>query len=453
VFSLTNNPLHPLDSENRKNRSHKLIGGFSFRGRGYTLVVGAVVLAVLVFAATLLLKKKQPDIWASAKTQLSVDSPASLLPKFREIVGSFQKNQTVTGVLLQQGLSTETINQIIDSARPVYNLAKVKASQLYWLCFTQDGRFRAFRYPVDDERYLTIYHDEAQDCYVPVMKNFQYETRVETVSGVIENSLFASMADIGENEQLALDLADIFGSDIDFNTDIQKGDSFEALLEKKYLDGKFTRNGPVLTATVVNQQKSLTGIRFTDENGKPAYYAPDGQALKRSFLKAPLKIIRITSRFSRARFHPVLRIVRPHLGVDYAAPAGTPVQSVSAGKVVSAGQSGGSGKMVNIRHAGGYETRYLHLSRIAVRSGTRVDRGQVIGYVGSTGLSTGPHLDFRISQNGKAINPTKVIFPPGKPVSPAQFGQFAELRNKLMDVMQAKDSGSKLASTATGSIR
>ena len=225
---------------------------------------------------------------------------APVLPQIKEIVGSFQKNQTITEVLLSQGLSLDTVHQIIESARPVYNLAKVKASQLYWLYLTSDGKFRDFRYPVDNERYLTVYHDAAEDRFVPVMKNYKFEIQLERVSATIESSLFASIADIGESPDLALDLADIFASDIDFNTDIQKSDSFHVLVEKKYLDGKFSKNGAVLAAEVVNQGKAFAGVRYTDENGKPAYYAPDGKALKRSFLKAPLKVIRISSRFSRA---------------------------------------------------------------------------------------------------------------------------------------------------------
>ena len=144
--------------------------------------------------------------------------------------------------------------------------------------------------------------------------------------------------------------------------------------------------------------------------------------------------------------HPILKIVRPHLGVDYSAPMGTPVQAVGSGTVVSAGQSGGNGKMVRLRHAGGYETCYLHLSRIAVKSGTRVDQGQIIGYVGSSGLSTGPHLDFRIYRNGSAVNPSKIIFPPGKPVSPSDFTRFAELRDGLMIKLQGQETDSRVAS-------
>jgi murein DD-endopeptidase MepM/ murein hydrolase activator NlpD len=279
-----------------------------------------------------------------------------------------------------------------------------------------------------------------QDRLISTMNNFSYETRVENVSAAIDASLFSSVLDIGERDQLAMEIAEIFGSDIDFYTDIQKGDSFRVLIEKKYLNGQFSKYGPILAASFSNKDKVFTGFRFEDENGKPAYYAPDGRSLKRSFLKSPLKFGRITSRFSRARMHPILKILRPHLGVDYAAPTGTPVQAVGAGRVTSAGYSGGSGRMIRLSHTGGYESMYLHLSRIAVKPGAHVNQGQVIGYVGSTGMSTGSHLDFRVRRNGKAINPLKVIFPPGAPISARRFDSFAALRDKLNNELQMSNA-------------
>jgi murein DD-endopeptidase MepM/ murein hydrolase activator NlpD len=384
--------------------------------------------AVLTF---ILLKQSRPSVRPKPAVPVPVASSVPPEPEFKEVAGAFEKGQTITYALAKQGLSTELISQIIDCARPVYNLAKIKAGQAYSICFERDGSFRDFRYPVDDERYLTVYHDAKQDRLISVMKNFSYDTRVETVSAVIEASLFSAVLGIGERDQLALEIAEIFGSDIDFYTDIQKGDSFKVLIEKKYLNGQFSKYGAIQAAAFSSKNRVFTGFRFEDENGKPAYYAPDGKSLKRSFLKSPLKFARITSRFSRARMHPILKVVRPHLGVDYAAPIGTPVQAVGAGRVTSAGYSGGSGRMVRISHTSGYESMYLHLSRIAVKSGAHITQGQVIGYVGSTGMSTGPHLDFRVLRNGKAINPTKVIFPPGAPVSPRLFERFAALRDKL----------------------
>ena len=410
------------------------------------LISVCLFVGLLALAAQLQLGQMKRDRNAQTRTETLPASISLPVPEFTEVVGSFQKNQTITQVLLQQGIPVEVVHQIVDCARPVYDLARVKAEQLYYLCFTREGRFSNLRYPVDGERYLTVYHSVAENRMIPIMKNFRYETRVEHVSAEIESSLFASVLSIGEKEQLALDLAEIFGSDIDFYTDLQKGDSLRVLIEKKYLDGQFSKYGAILAADFTNQQKVLTGILFEDEHGKPAYYAPDGKALKKSFLKSPLKFTRITSRFSFARKHPILKIVRPHLGVDYAAPTGTPVQSVAAGVVINAGQSGGNGNMVRIRHSsGGYETTYLHLSRITMKSGARVAQGDVIGTVGSTGLSTGPHLDFRIRQHGKAVNPTKIIFPPGAPVPAVQFGRFAALRDKLINDLRLSMDNSKQA--------
>ena len=410
-----------------------------FRRRLASMAFSALFLALSAVAAYVVLENGRPEIWAGTKTRVLVIPEAPPREVLREATGAFNPKQTVIQALTQQGLSDELAHRIVDSARPVYDLARVRAGQPYYLCFAPDGRFRDFRYPVDDERYLTVYHDVAEDCLVPVIKNFPFETRAVPVSAVIEDSLFASVMSIGERDQLALDLADIFGSDIDFYTDIQEGDSFRVLVEKKFLDGRFVKYGPILAAAVTNQQKQITGLLFEDENGKPAYYTPEGKALKRSFLKSPLKFAspRIVSRFSLARRHPILKTVRPHLGVDYAAPVGAPVQAVASGVVKSAGRNGESGKMVRIRHANGYETLYLHLSRITVKAGARVNQGDVIGLVGSTGLSTGPHLDFRIYRNGRAMNPAKIVLPPATPVPPDRFDRFAALRDTLMPQLSA----------------
>jgi murein DD-endopeptidase MepM/ murein hydrolase activator NlpD len=427
-------PASPDDKSDSASRA-EIVRSLN-RRRRLSYLMGLLFFAALVIPCYRWKNRQHPEKATATSVSSTERSKASSFPKFREIAGSFQKNQTVTEVLLSQGLSMDTVQQVIDSARPVYNLAKVKASQLYWLYLTSDGKFSNFRYPVDGDRYLTVYHDAQKNCYVPVMKNYRFETRLERVSAVIDSSLFASIAKIGEREELALELADIFGSDVDFNTDIQKGDSFQVLMEKKFLNGQFAKNGAIFAASVVNQGKVYTGFRFEDENGKPAYYAADGKALKRSFLKAPLKVIRITSKFSLARMHPVLKIVRPHLGVDYAAPIGTPVQAVGDGKVIFAGASGGSGNMVAIRHSGGFETRYLHLSKVSVKCGAQVSQGAIIGKVGSSGLSTGPHLDFRIFRSGSAVNPAKLVFPPGNPIAQSQMARFAEMRDRFINELQ-----------------
>jgi murein DD-endopeptidase MepM/ murein hydrolase activator NlpD len=369
--------------------------------------------------------------------ELSAIPPA--IPPFvapeaaRQVDGIFKQNQTIMEVLMEQGLSGFLVQRIIDCARPDYNLAMVKADYPYHIRFDSDDRFLDFQYPVDSDRYLTVSYEYGKDSIASVIKPFPYEIRMEEASAVIESSLFQSIMDSGEKDQLAIELEDIFNSDVDFYIDIQKGDSFKVIVEKKYLDNEFSKYGAIMAASFVNRGKRILAFRFEDKNGKPAYYDQEGKALKKSFLKSPLKFTRISSRFSLARRHPITKKVQPHLGVDYAAPVGTPVRAVASGVVASAGSDGANGKFVKLRHSREYETAYLHLSKIAVKSGARVGQGEVIGYVGSTGLSTGPHLDFRIKRKGQALNPLKMIFPPGDPVPSEMFGQFASVRDQWMD--------------------
>jgi murein DD-endopeptidase MepM/ murein hydrolase activator NlpD len=394
------------------------------------LISCAVLLTVVVaLSVSLVRQRRQPRPQIARQPLVVAASAPTLEPLFREIAGTFAPRQTVTDALRGEGLPGELVYQIVESTRKVYNLAKVQARQPYKLTLSADGDFHEFRYDIDDERYLTV-RREGEDL-VPELENFAYETRVEPVSGVIEGSLFETVTGLGEQERLALDLAEIFMWDVDFHTDIQKGDSFRLLVEKKYLDGEFKKYGTILAAHLSNEGKEFSGFRFQDR-----YYDARGEALKKSFLKSPLKFARISSYFSHARRHPVLKIVRPHLGVDYAAPTGTPVVAVGTGTVTMAGRRGANGNMVRVRHARGYETLYLHLSRIAVRAGRRVTQGQVIGYVGSTGLSSGPHLDFRVSNNGKFVNPLKVVFPPDPPVPAPLRAEFAALRAGLEGRLQ-----------------
>jgi murein DD-endopeptidase MepM/ murein hydrolase activator NlpD len=257
---------------------------------------------------------------------------------------------------------------------------------------------------------------------------------VETVSGRLDDSLFNAVEHAGESPEVALRLAQIFGYDLDFYTDPRKGDTFHVIIEKKkYNDGTLAEYGHILAAEYNNGGKKYQALLFHDEQGHTAYYAVDGKSLQKAFLRSPLKFAApVTSHFSRARFHPILKTFRPHLGTDYGAPAGTPVQTIGSGRVEFAGSKGGDGNMVKIAHAQGYETMYLHLSHIFVRQGEHVAIGKTIGLVGRTGLATGPHLDFRISQKGQFLNFEKLRLPPSEPVSKKDWTEFAALREKWL---------------------
>jgi murein DD-endopeptidase MepM/ murein hydrolase activator NlpD len=244
--------------------------------------------------------------------------------------------------------------------------------------------------------------------------------------GVVESSLFGAMDGAGGDPELAVRIAQIYQWDIDFLRDIRKGDTFVVVVDRQTVEGEFFGWGTIFATRFVNDGRTLDAVVYPDDSGRLGYYDLEGQPLRKQFLRSPLKFSRVTSRFSMSRFHPVLRRRMPHYGVDYGAPVGTPVQVTADGTVTFAGRKGGGGNMVTVRHTNGYETNYLHLSRYGkgIRRGTRVSQGQVIGFVGSTGLSTGPHLDYRVTLNGKWINPLRISSPPVKPLSEDRLQRF-----------------------------
>jgi murein DD-endopeptidase MepM/ murein hydrolase activator NlpD len=272
------------------------------------------------------------------------------------------------------------------------------------------------------------------DAWAAGKRDVQVDRRVASVAGALEGSLFESIEGLGEHAQLVLDFAEVFAWDFDFAQDSQPGDRFRMLVEKIYTGDQFVRYGRILVAEYEEAGgKVHTGIYFTD-GSESGYYTPAGESLRRAFLKSPLEFSRITSRFSHARRHPILGGVRPHLAVDYAAPRGTPVFAVADGVIESAGWLGGNGNTVTLRHRSNFKTMYNHLAAFGkgIRAGTHVKQRQVIGYVGSTGLSTGPHLDYRVMKDGRFVNPLKQIFLPGKPISPGARPAFVEARDTLV---------------------
>jgi murein DD-endopeptidase MepM/ murein hydrolase activator NlpD len=263
------------------------------------------------------------------------------------------------------------------------------------------------------------------------------ETETAGVSGTIQGSLFESVIAAGEKPELAMRLAEIFGWDLDFYTDPRPGDTFRIVVEKKkFGNGETAAYGRILVAEYNNAGRPYRAVLFHDLTGHPAYFTPDGKAMKKAFLHSPLKFAAaITSHFSAHRFHPILKEYRPHLGIDYAAPTGTPVQTIGDGRVTFAGRKGGAGNLIEIQHTNGYTTYYMHLSRVLVHAGQHVEQGQRIGLVGMTGLATGPHLDFRIQQRGQFLNFERLGLPTADPVSKRDWSEFASARDAAMNHM------------------
>jgi murein DD-endopeptidase MepM/ murein hydrolase activator NlpD len=261
---------------------------------------------------------------------------------------------------------------------------------------------------------------------------------VVVVHGTVHSSLFEAMSAAGESESLAVELADLFQWDVDFHRDVRDGDSFAVLVERVQRDGKTVAYGPVLAASYSNRGTTYTAVRYAFGGHGENYYDGHGHPLRKQFLRAPLRFTRVTSRYSLSRMHPILGRRMPHWGVDYAAPVGTPVMATADGVVTFTGWHGGGGRMVEIRHPGGFVTAYLHLSRFAagVRPGVRVSQGQVIGFVGNSGMSTGPHLDYRVTQNGQHLNPTTLGRNPAPPLPKTELPRFAAWAARVLPLLE-----------------
>jgi murein DD-endopeptidase MepM/ murein hydrolase activator NlpD len=340
--------------------------------------------------------------------------------------------QNLAAALQKFGLSSREAASASAAAERAFNLRQLRAGKTITVGRSVGGELREIDYKIDADRMLKIVPGERG--FTARVSAIPSKTETVAVTGRVADSLFNAVEDAGESAELALRLAQIFGYDLDFYTDPRQGDTFRMILEKKkYLNGQTAGYGKIFAAEYENAGKKYQALLFHDPAGRPAYYAADGKSLEKAFLRSPLKFgAPVTSHFSRSRFHPILRIYRPHMGTDYGAPVGTPVQTIGSGRVIFAGRKGGEGNMVEIAHFNGYETMYLHLSRMLVHAGERVKIGKTIGLVGSTGLATGPHLDFRILQRGQYENFERLRLPPSDPVSKKNWPEFAAIREKWL---------------------
>jgi murein DD-endopeptidase MepM/ murein hydrolase activator NlpD len=294
-----------------------------------------------------------------------------------------------------------------------------------------DNSVLSLTYQIDDDVLLNVTRFDpefrAEKIVIP------YEKRERSLGGIIENNLYETLGNDGESALLPYALSDIFSWDIDFTTDLRKGDTFRFVVEELWLGGRFKRFGEVLAAEFVNDGTTYRAFRYEGPDGRGGYYDDEGKSLQRSFLKAPLSYRRISSGFTFNRMHPILKIRRPHLGIDYVAPRGTPVSALGDGTVQFAGYKGANGNLVILKHSKGFTTYYGHLGKIrtGIRRGVRVAQGDVIGYVGSTGYATGPHLDFRMKQANRFVNPLKVHIPRGGGIPKQLLADYDEKRHAL----------------------
>jgi murein DD-endopeptidase MepM/ murein hydrolase activator NlpD len=349
---------------------------------------------------------------------------------------SVRQDEIMPFLLTRGGFSTRQTNRIVVALRRAgFNLHAMRPGDSL-LVMSLDSVPVRLLYQRNPENVYRVDLDTA-DCRVSMLlRNIRMAPVF--IKGVITTSLYDAMLALGEKPQLIADFTDVFGWEVDFFTEVQPKDSFSILFERKYCDSVYIGYGSILAATYSGQVGTFSGFRFAAPDGTADYYNGDGQNLRKTFQKSPLRFSRVSSFFGR-RFHPVRRVVRQHSGIDYVAPKGTPVECVSDGRVVSAGWAGGYGRLVVVGHAEGYSTYYGHLSGFGkgIRQGQPVRQGQVVGYVGSTGLSTGPHLHYEIHKLGSAVNPMKLNPPRHSPVKQAYMADFGHLRDSLSVVVAA----------------
>jgi murein DD-endopeptidase MepM/ murein hydrolase activator NlpD len=407
------------------------------------LLAGFLFLSALVISTLLPVREntpQPPQLTASSTPGLSRVAEslleAVLHPSHRVVHGEVVRGQTFAESLSATGVSGPHTYGIVQALRPYVNFQKISPGATFRATLDANGVPVHFRY---DASPFEIYEVTRNSTgYEAARREVPVERRVETITGEVTSSLFESMEALGEKPDLIMRFLDIFLWDFDFNHNARPGDQFRMLVEKEYGDGTFVQYGKILIAQYENRGKTYTGIYFETHPGKGDFYTLDGRSVRKTFLRSPLRFTRISSRYTHQRRHPILGGVRPHLAIDYAAPTGTPVWSVADGTVLSAGWKGGNGKTVLIQHRSGYRTMYNHLSRFArgIRTGTRVRQKQVIGYVGSTGLSTGPHLDYRVIKHGRFVNPLSQKFIPGDPIPDSQRATFHRLRDRLLKELE-----------------
>ncbi|MDP2337326.1 MAG: peptidoglycan DD-metalloendopeptidase family protein [Bacteroidota bacterium] len=353
------------------------------------------------------------------------------------VPGKIRSGQNLSEILLAKGISMTQIDEIAKKSILTFDVRKMKVNNPYYFFMNKKDTTKVdyFIYEIDPVDYVVYQLADSLKIY---REKKPMITLVKTASGVITSSLWNTMKEQALDPNLAMDLSDIYQWTIDFYG-IQKGDKFRVIYEENFVSGKSIGIGRIFAAQFVHAKEDFYAFRFT-QNNEESFFDNLGKSLKTAFLKAPLKFSRISSLFSNNRFHPVLKIYRPHHGVDYAAPTGTPVVSIGDGTVIAKGyQAAGGGNFLKIKHNSVYTTSYMHLNGFAsgISQGIRVHQGQLIGYVGSTGLASGPHLDFRVFLNGSPVDPLKIKSPPTEPISNANLKSFTANRDSLMTKLLA----------------
>ena len=339
---------------------------------------------------------------------------------------------TLSTVFAKVGLDANALHEALNSSKEAKRFGRLHIGQVLDFKLTADGQLEKLSSKLDDLESISLSRGDKGFSFKREL--VKPDVRTAYAHGVIDSSLFLSAKRAGLSHSLTMDLANVFGYDIDFAQDIRGGDEFELIYEEKVVNGKRVGNGNILSARFTNRGKTYTAVRYTNKQGVSSYYNADGMSMRKAFIRTPVDFARISSRFSLGRKHPILNKIRAHKGVDYAAPRGTPIKAAGDGKVILAGRRGGYGNAVIIQHGSSFKTLYGHMQGFAkgVRTGVSVKQGQIIGYIGTTGLSTGPHLHYEFQVNGRHVDPLSQKLPMADPIPGGEKQRFLQLSKPLM---------------------
>ncbi len=414
---------------------------FSYIPARHLLAAGFLSIALIVFTTLTPDEPLQSD--ALITTQLPVEIP--ILPEITQEIEArtkvdelvvvepkgpqWQEYQIQSGdnlsiLFRRAGLSDKDIYELTSKAPDAKELRRIRPGQ--GLAFlVEEGKLQGLKYVINQLDSVTFTRTEDKKFSTEKI-SLTPDSRLTFHQSIITSSLFMAGKRAGIPNALTMDMANIFGWDIDFALDIQKGDSFKVMYEELYLNGKMIGTGKILAAEFTNANKTYKAVRYTDKDGNTNYYTPEGKGMHKAFLRSPIEFARISSHFSLNRKHPVLHIIRAHKGTDYAAARGTPIRSTGNGKIIFAGRKGGYGNCIVIQHGQGIETLYGHMNGFAkgMKTGTKVSQGDVIGYVGSTGLASGPHLHYEFHMNGQVRNPVTVPLPKAVGIDKSEMAHF-----------------------------
>jgi murein DD-endopeptidase MepM/ murein hydrolase activator NlpD len=388
-----------------------------------------VALAALVIFAVVLIHDQKVQQEKPLPPPQAVTTPKPETPPLIVYKEILRPGATMGEVLSNYRFTPSDIQSLYDQVKPVFDLRRVKAGQPLRLYAGPNGKIVRLEYDIDELNSLEMNRTDGR--FEAALKVYPVETKIDLIGGAIEENPIFAFNQLGEGDILALSFAELFAWDVDFYVDLRAGDTFKVIFEKKYLQGKYVGYGSILAAELTNQGRVFQAFLFIPpDTQRPQYYDAEGKSLKKEFIKSPIKWARISSRFSRSRLHPINKVYQAHYGVDYAAPIGTPIQATADGTVTFAAWNGASGRMVKIRHKNAYETMYLHLMSFGpgIRVGARVKSGDIVGYVGSSGETTGPHLDYRITLRGSYFNPLSYRF---KAIEPLKEEFLADYKREI----------------------